>query len=464
MELFKQINYEALNEDARLKKQIRDRTFQQVAAFTQSAAEQIKPAYGVDAQNTFDKIYNNFGAVLARAVDDYLINDNRINASDVIQSYNNLSSFINSKMGFKDLTLTQRDYVTQKMNAVMPQVGVLLRNAQAADYTDKFEMEQLLNQLRSKTYNTVGYAPIRPEFLDLRGLIKRVREIISLLEKEENVQFFEAGEQNIIQTSIETVDGIEGSIFDNTMVTGALKRQFDLKQRSVLESLIRTLGTQLGSIENRKALVKKSIKEYTDYQYNLSQLGRNATVLAESEPKLLEKIRVTNQKLNDMVQAALVEPYRERTQTLFSKTLKEGLSSLSKAEDVYKRVVKQTVFEESPKAEGALALPRNMQAINAFRYANENPDPEFAAETDNIIIQNLGPTPEFKIKRKRISKKMREAAAREAQAVPAAEPAVGRFGEPLDEPMIGEGLRSHPSYRKTKMSDDINPYLRMFAR
>lgn len=466
MELFKQINYEALNEDSRLKKQIRDRTFKQVAEFTNLTAEQIKPAYGVDAQNTFDKIFNNFSAVLARAVNDYLINDNRINASDVIQSYNNLSSFINSKMGFKDLTLTQRDYVTQKMNAIMPQVSILLRNAQAADYTDKIEIEQLANQLRSKTYNTVGYASIRPEFLDLRGLISQCRDLINILESRENEKFFESGEANIIKTSNEKLDEIQELAFNNAMISGVLKRQFEIRQRDVLEQMIRTLSNLLGSVESRKALTKNLIREFTDYEYNLSQMGRNATVLEESNPKLLDKILVNRTKLNKMVEEALGqsnEPYKAKKQTMFSKLLKEGTALLDKAGEFYTKIVKNTVVAESPKQKGDLALPKNMQAINGFTYANENPDPEFAADTDNIVIQDLGPTPSFAVSPRermfaKLSKKVRE-----AQAVPAAEP-VGRFGEPLEEPMIGEGLRSHPSYRNVKRTDDVNPYLRMFAK
>ena len=461
MELFKQINYESLNEDARLKRQIRDRTFKQVAAFTQSAAEQIKPAYGVDAQNTFDKIFNNFSAILARTIDDYLINDNRINASDVIQSYNNLSSFINAKMGFKELTLSQRDYITQKMNNIMPQVSILLRNAQAADYTDKFEIDQLLKQLISKTYNSVGYASIRPEFLDLRGLIARCRDLITLLEKEDNRSFFEAGEANIIKTSKEKIDEIGTLIFDNPLITGALKRQFDIKQREILGKMIEILTNLLGYLENRKALAKKSIKEYTDYEYNLSQMGRNATVLEESNPKLLEKIRANKEKLTKMVDEVVGQtdqPYKSKKQTMFSKTLKEGMILLNKAEEFYKKIVANTVDAEK----GDLSQPRNMRAINGFSYANENPDPGFAPDSDNIIIQDLGPTPSFAVSPRermfaKLSKKVRE-----AQAVPAAEPAVGRFGE--DEPMIGEGLRSHPSYRNIKRVDDLNPYLRMFAK
>jgi hypothetical protein len=472
MELFKQINYEALNEDARLKRQIRDRTFQQVAAFTQMAAEQIKPAYGVDAQNTFDKLFNNFGATLARVIEDYSINDDRINAIDVIQSYNNLSSFINAKMGFKDLSLTQRDYITQKMNSLMPQISILLRNSQAADYTDKYEIKFLLDQFISKTYNTVGFSSIRPEYLDIRGLISRCRDLIKLLENRENDKFFEADEENIIKTSSEKLDEIQELLFNNPSITGALKRQFEIKQRLLLEQLIKILSTLLASVENRKALAKKSIKEYTEYQYNLTQMGRATTSLAEGNPKLLEKIEANNQKLANMIEEVSGqsnEPYKAKKQTQFSKTLKEGTALLEKAAEFYKKIVENTVVAESPKQQGILALPKNMQAINGFTYANENPDPDFAAPSDNIIIQDLGPTPSFtgtprgqKIKLTKLAQKRKEA--REAQAVPAAEPAVGKYGEPLDEPMIGEGLRSHPSYKNVKRTDDVNPYIRMFAR
>jgi hypothetical protein len=459
MELFRQINYEALNEDARLKRQIRDRTFEQVAAFTQSAAEQIKPAYGADTQNTFDKIYNNFGSVLAQAIDDYQINDNRINAADVIRSYNNLSSFINSKMGFKDLTLTQRDYITQKMNVLSPQVGALLQNAQAADYTDKFEVEQLLNQLRSKTYNTVGYASIRPEFLDLRGLIGQCRQLISLIDIRENNSFFEAGEKNIIETSNAKIDQVQAQIFDNPLVTGGLKRQFDLKNRDILEKTIRDLTNLLGSVENRKALTKKLIKDYTDYEYIKDQMGRNATVLAESNPRLLDQILLNSEKLSKTFQEALGqsdEPYKAKKIATFSKSLKVGTALLEKAGEFYTKIVKNTVAAESPKQSGDLALPKNMQAVNGFTYANENPDPEFAAPSDNIVIQDFGPTPSFtgSPRGKMFSKLVKKV--REAEAVPAA--------EPLEEPMIGEGLRSHPSYKNVKRADDVNPYIRMFAR
>lgn len=463
MELFKQINYEALNEEARLKRQIRDRTFKQVAAFTQSAAEQIKPAYGVDAQNTFDKIFNNFSGILARTIDDYLINDNRINASDVIQSYNNLSSFINAKMGFKELTLSQRDYITQKMNNIMPQVSILLRNAQAADYTDKYEIDQLLKQLISKTYNTVGYASIRPEFLDLRGLIARCRDLITILEKEDNQSFFESKEVNIVKTSKEKIDEIETLIFDNPLITAALKRQFDIKQRNILEKMIRDLTNLQGNVENRAGLTANIKKEYTDYEYNFSQMGRLATVLEESNPKLLEKLRANNQKLSNMVDQVFRQthkPYKVKTQTQFSKLLSEGMILLGKGDELYKKIVANTVDAEK----GDLSQPRNMRAINGFSYANENPDPGFAPDSDNIVIQDLGPTPSFAVSPKekmfaKLSKKVRE-----AQAVPAAEPAVGKYGEPLEEPLIGEGLRSHPSYKNFKRIDYVNPYLRMFAK
>jgi hypothetical protein len=492
MQLFKQINYEALNEDARLKRQIRDRTFKQVAAFTQLSAEQIKPAYGVDAQNTFDKIFNNFSSVLSQAIDDYLVNDNRINASDVIRSYNNLSSFINAKMGFKELSLTQRDYITQKMNTLMPQVSILLRNAQAADYTDKIEVESLLNQLVSKTYNTVGYASIRPEFLDLRGLISRGRELIKLLE-DTQLQFFERGEENIITTSSDKLDEIQTLLADNALITGNLKRQLDIKQKVILEQLVTILTNLLGYIESRKALYKKSTADYTKYQYELTQFGRLATVLYESKRKLYDKIYDTNIKIERLVSEALEgtsEYYSAKKQTAFTKVLNEGLDLLKEAKLVYEKVVRNTVIAEAPRERSQLALPRSMQSINAFTYANENPDPGFAADSDNIVIQDLGPTPSFS-GRKRETKKQKR---REAQAVPAAPPVKSEASaqqasaqqasaqqarkfddESDDDPLLsgeqlGFGLRSHPSYRKVAKNDisarqaSENPYLRMFAR
>jgi hypothetical protein len=478
MELFKQINYEALNEDARIKKQVRDRTFKQVAAFTQMNAEQIKPAYGVDTQNTFDKIFNNFSATLSKAVDDYLVNDNRINASDVIQSYNNLSSFINAKMGFKELSLTQRDYITQKMNSVIVNVSNLLRNAEAADYTDKIEVQSLLNQLVSKTYNTVGYASIRPEFLDLRGLIFRARELIKLLE-DTQLQFFERGEENIINTSSNKLDEIEILIADNALITGNLKRQLDIKQKDILEQLVRILTNMLGYIEARKALYKKSTEDYTKYQYELSQFGRLATVLQESKRKLFDKIYETNIKIERLVGEALAgtgEYYSSKKQTAFTKVLNEGLDLLKEAKLVYEKIVRNTIIAESPRERGQLALPRNIQSINAFTYANENPDPGFAADSDNIVIQDLGPTPSFSGVPRQERKTLKIKKTREAQAVPAAPPVqeasasaapARKFDdEDEDDPLLGfgKGLRSHPSYKKINPSDDVNPYLRMFAR
>jgi hypothetical protein len=497
MQLFKQINYEALNEDARLKRQIRDRTFKQVAAFTQLSAEQIKPSYGVDAQNTFDKIFNNFSSVLSQAIDDYLVNDNRINASDVIRSYNNLSSFINAKMGFKELSLTQRDYITKKMNSTMVNVSTLLRNAQAADYTDKIEVKSLLDQLVSKTYNTVGYATIRPEFLDLRGLISRGRDLITNLKNIENKQFFEKGEESYLKTSSDKLDEIEILITDNKLITYNLKRQLDIKQKVILEQLVAILTNLLGLIESRKASVKKSISDYTKYQYELSQFGRLATVLYESKRKLSDKIYETNIKIERLVSEALEGTrgyYIEKTQTNFTKVLNEGLDLLKEAKLVYEKVVRNTVTAESAIERGKLALPRSMQSINAFTYANENPDPGFAADSDNIVIQDLGPTPSFS-GRKRETKKQK---GREAQAVPAAPPVreasaqqasaqqasaqqasaqqARKFDDESDEDpllsgeQLGFGLRSHPSYRKVAKNDisarqaSENPYLRMFAR
>jgi len=146
---------------------------------------------------------------------------------------------------------------------------------------------------------------------------------------------------------------------------------------------------------------------------------------------------------------------------------------LNEAKLFYEKIVSNTRLAEAPRQQGELALPRNIQSINAFTYANENPDPGFAADSDNIVIQDLGPTPSFSGRPRIQRKPLKIKKTREAQAVPDAPPVqeasasaapARKFDDEDDEPMIGQGLRSHPSYKKINPSDDANPYLRMFAR
>jgi hypothetical protein len=153
MELFKQINNEALEEDTRIQKQVIERLKKQVALFNQPYKAPVELSDTV--LNNIQRYIINFDDNLNKTLNDvYKKGELKEDTGDLVLNYNLLANYLD-KVNFSLANINDKRDIFELLDELTPKLGQVLNVIKLKDYTDVDLVEKVLNNFKNRTYNVI---------------------------------------------------------------------------------------------------------------------------------------------------------------------------------------------------------------------------------------------------------------------------------------------------------------------
>lgn len=152
MELFRQINNEALDEDNKIRRQVVERLKKQVALFNQPYKA---PAELSDVTlNNFQRFVINFDDTLNKTLNDAFGKEEKEDTGDLILNYNLLANYLD-KINFNLLGASDKQNIMSILDELIPKIGKILSIIQEKKYSDADLVEKVFNNFKNHTYNVI---------------------------------------------------------------------------------------------------------------------------------------------------------------------------------------------------------------------------------------------------------------------------------------------------------------------
>jgi hypothetical protein len=153
MELFKQINNEALDEDRKAQLQVIERLKKQVALFNQPYKVPVELSDSV--LNNIQRYIINFDDNLNKTLNDvYRKGELKEDTGDLVLNYNLLANYLD-KVNFNLANINDKRNVFDILDEITPKLGKVLNVIKVRDYTDVDLVEKILNNFKNRTYNVL---------------------------------------------------------------------------------------------------------------------------------------------------------------------------------------------------------------------------------------------------------------------------------------------------------------------
>jgi len=153
MELFKQINNEALDEDMKVQRQVIERLKKQVALFTTPYKPPVELSDTV--LNNIQRYIINFDDNLNKTLNDvYRKGELKEDTGDLVLNYNLLANYLD-KVNFNLANVNDKRNVFDILDEITPKLGKVLNVIKVRDYTDIDLVEKILNNFKNRTYNVL---------------------------------------------------------------------------------------------------------------------------------------------------------------------------------------------------------------------------------------------------------------------------------------------------------------------
>lgn len=297
MELFRQINNEALDEDKRIQRQVIERLKKQVELFNQPFK---KPVELSDITlNNIQRYIINFDDTLNKSLNDvYKKGDDKEDTGDLILNYNLLANYLD-KINFNLANVNDKRDIFELLDELMPKISKVLSVIKLKHYTDADLVEKLYNNFKNHTYNVI-------------------------LEKERNITEKEA----------------EKKVLEEEMKEGEEKGKSELQQLSPKEQNIKRLEDILEKsrkIADKEKLIKSSYiyKAFNQGETLLNQIRSGVEPLAvikkffrDYEEKINKKYEaIFNPKVAEKIaeaQAEEKEPEETKQTFTMAPVLQQG--------------------------------------------------------------------------------------------------------------------------------------------
>jgi hypothetical protein len=153
MELFRQINNEALDEDRKAQKQVIETIKKQVSLFNQQYKEPVE--LNDTVLNNIEKYIINFDDTLNKTLNDVKRRgEQKEDTGDLVLNYNLLANYLD-KVNFNIANANDKRDVITLLDELTPKIGVVLSSIKVKDYTDKDLVEKVYNNFKNRTYNII---------------------------------------------------------------------------------------------------------------------------------------------------------------------------------------------------------------------------------------------------------------------------------------------------------------------
>lgn len=152
MELFRQINNEALDEDNKIRRQVVERLKKQVALFNQPYKA---PAELSDVTlNNIQRYIINFDDTLNKTLNDISGRGDKEDTGDLILNYNLLANYLN-KINFNLLGASDKKDIFELLDELSPKLGKILSIIKAKGFKDVDLVEKVFNNFKNHTYSVI---------------------------------------------------------------------------------------------------------------------------------------------------------------------------------------------------------------------------------------------------------------------------------------------------------------------
>jgi hypothetical protein len=152
MELFRQINNEALDEDMKIRREVIERLKKQVGLFNQTYKA---PAELSDTiLNNIQRYVINFDDTLNKTLNDAYGKEEKEDTGDLVLNYNLLANYL-EKINYKLLGASDKIDIMEIMDELLPKIGKIVSIIKTKDYNDADLVEKIYNNFKNHTYNII---------------------------------------------------------------------------------------------------------------------------------------------------------------------------------------------------------------------------------------------------------------------------------------------------------------------
>jgi len=155
MELYKNINNEALDEDLKAKREVIERLKKSLVGINEQVVEKIE----LTKENKTALIKSVLS--LNASIDDIFLKsaDPRIkekyNLGDIPYKYNLMATFINKNLSYKNLDEVDKSFVNVNVDKLLPKLQSLNQLAQEYQFLDAFLVPRIIENIQSRQFNTL---------------------------------------------------------------------------------------------------------------------------------------------------------------------------------------------------------------------------------------------------------------------------------------------------------------------
>jgi hypothetical protein len=281
MELFKQINNEALDEDMRIQKQVIERLKKQVALFNQPYKAPIELSDTV--LNNIQRYIINFDDNLNKTLND--VNkrgEQKEDTGDLVLNYNLLANYLD-KVNFNLANVNDKRDIIELLDEIAPKLGKVLSIIKNKGYTDIDLVEKVFNNFKNRTYNVI----LEKERVQQRGLTEKEKKQL-----EQPLIDFDETEKPKVSEIVDTISNVKQRL--DTLIKKCEKILLEKpKGNKKFETIINQSQTYLDLYNSKEKVSLREVVAFLDRKEKVvnEYLNKGKSLLeqdmgeAEAEPE-----------------------------------------------------------------------------------------------------------------------------------------------------------------------------------